>query len=102
MCNCKDVELGSYENTEIIPIPDFMITEKNQGVIQVDKCLVNEVKELWSKGIHTLASCCGHNKVEGFISVIDSDIPRMKAMGYEVKYNNCRPGDEDSFHPQSI
>ena len=32
--------------------------------------------------------------------MIESDIPKMKALGYEVRFNECRPGDEDMFAPK--
>jgi hypothetical protein len=32
-----------------------------------DKCLVPAIKELWKAGFRTIASCCGHGKIEGNI-----------------------------------
>jgi len=88
MCKCKNVEMGSYKNIVILDCPEFMLTEKRKGGVMVDACIAEEIQGLWAKGIHTTNSCCGHNITEGFIGVIDSDIPRMKALGYVNNYNS--------------
>jgi len=98
MCNCKNIEIGSYDNTVALKAPDW----SSKNTICVDLCLKEEILHLWSIGIRTTGCCCGHNKVEGFIGVIDVDIPKMKELGYQVQYNSCRPNDEDSFKPKSI
>lgn len=71
-------------------------------VVMLDRCIVDEVTGLWEEGIHTTGCCCGHNKIKGYIGVIPEDIDRMKAMGYRVHFNHCRPNDEDSFQPKTI
>jgi hypothetical protein len=110
MCECKDVAMGSYDNQTSLPIPkdghpmsQYMKVGLNlKGNITVDTCLMNEILDLWSKDIYTTGCCCGHNlEVGGYIGVGDNDIPKMKSMGYEVRPNECRPGDEDSFYPKS-
>lgn len=98
MCNCKNIEIGSYDNTVALKAPDW----SSKNTICVDLCLKEEILHLWSIGIRTTGCCCGHNKIEGFIVVIDEDIPKMKELGYQVQYNSCRPNDEDSFKPKSI
>jgi hypothetical protein len=70
--------------------------------ICLDACIAVEVQDLWHLGITTTGCCCGHNKLQGYIGVIVDDIPKMKAMGYEVHFNPSRPGNEDSFIPTSI
>lgn len=105
-CNCINIEIGSYHNqVEVVDLPNQMIDYRaKQGLpfsVCIDACIVDEVKELWDKGITTTGCCCGHNKVDGYIGVIDSDIPKMKNMGYKVQYNELRPNDEDSFIPKS-
>lgn len=106
-CGCVNVEIGSYENSVVIvDLPTHMLEYLAEGrgftFIQIDKCLEKEIRGLWSMGITTTSSCCGHNKTEPYIGVIDKDIPMMKALGYVVRYNNCRPTAEDSFIPQSF
>ena len=66
----------------------------------LDRCIAEEVMRLWMKGITTTGCCCGHNTTAPFIGVIDSDIEKMKLLGYEVAPNESRPGDEDSFYPK--
>lgn len=53
------------------------------GKIIVDKCLAEEIKQLWSLGIHTMGCCCGHNKEEGFIQVERTDFQKMLDLGYQ-------------------
>lgn len=96
MCNCIDIGMGTYANS-IAVINPHSPTGK---VVNVDHCISTEVRMLWNVGVRTTGCCCGHNKQEGYIGVIDKDIPRMKAMGYKVAPNSCRPNDEDSFYPK--
>jgi hypothetical protein len=104
-CGCIGVEIGTYTNQiEVVPPPHMKAYYTKHGGAQticIDTCLVVEVWSLWKLGITTTGCCCGHNKMEGFIGVIDDDIPRMKAMGYKVAFNSSRPGDEDSFVARS-
>ena len=89
MCNCVNIKVGTYANQEVLNAPKFMLPLKNglgkikKPFICVDKCLVDEVKLLWEKEIYTIGCCRGHNKLYGYIQVIDGDIKRMEAMGYE-------------------
>lgn len=108
MCDCVNVLPGTYGNqVEIKELPAHMLAYKRkQGgadSICIDRCVADEVQELWAKGITTTGCCCGHNiKDFSFIGVIDEDIARMKDMGYEVRFNPSRPSDEDSFIPKTI
>lgn len=38
-------------------------------IVPVDKCISKLVQILNNYGIHTLSSCCGHNKDEGSILI---------------------------------
>lgn len=105
MCDCINVDFGSNDNAVWLPRPDHMkLTDEQRArpEICIDRCLEKEIIELWALGISTTGNCCGHNKLDGYIGVIDSDIPRMKAIGYEVAPNPNRPSDEDSFYPKSV
>jgi len=100
MCKCVNVDFGTYANEVVIKredLPDHMKAYSTKTSIGIDACILDEVKGLWALGITTTWSCCGHNKELGAIGVEDSDIPKMKALGYKVWHNNCRPNDEDSF-----
>lgn len=100
MCNCINIEIGSYDNQICLNTPEHI--NYHNSKICIDKCLIDEIKYLWSLGIKTTGCCCGHNKLEGFIGVDFDDIPKMKTLGYIVQFNEVRPGDEDSFYPKTI
>lgn len=95
-CTCVNVDFGTYKNTIWVHPPAHM---PKDGGYCLDRCIAEEVMALWMLGITTTGCCCGHNKLPGFIGVIDSDIERMKAMGYSVQPNPLRPEDEDTFNP---
>lgn len=97
MCNCKNIEIGSYDNQVELKAPQW----SSYKTICVDSCLKDEILYLWSVGIRTTGCCCGHNKLEPFVGVFDEDIPKMKELGYQVQYNSCRPKEEDSFKPKT-
>lgn len=104
MCNCKDIEVGSFGNQVDLPRPAHMKGREEGSAnhtICVDACLKDEILDLWAKGIRTTGCCCGHNKVPGYIGVVDQDIPRMLAMGYEVQPNEMYSERKDSFKPKS-
>jgi len=109
MCNCNNIEIGSYNNQICIDIPSHMEDYKNyrlsnglKPVICIDNCILKEIQYLWNLGIKTTGCCCGHNKLDGFIGVVNEDVSKMKQLGYEVRVNEIRPNDEDSFHPKSV
>lgn len=99
MCDCVNVEMGSYDNQIHVHAPAHMPKENGYSL---DRCIANEIMQLWMRGITTTGCCCGHNRARPYIGVIDADIPKMKEMGYEVHPNPCRPGAEDSFYPKDV
>lgn len=100
-CYCQNVEVGSYDNQVELPRPPHMPAPANAATtICIDACLEDEIQALWQRGITTTGCCCGHNRLPGYIGVIDADIPIMKALGYRVRPNECRPHHEDSFYPK--
>lgn len=108
MCECSNIEIGSYDNLITVKVPPKHMREYRKRTnflstsICIDKCISKEVQDLWAKGITTTGCCCGHNKVPGFIGVVFEDIQKMKDLGYKVHENKCRPGDEDSFQPKDM
>jgi hypothetical protein len=95
-CNCENVEPGTYANQIWVHAPAHMPKENGYCL---DKCIAEEVMSLWMLGITTTGCCCVHGSHDPFIGVAFEDIDRMKEMGYTVRWNNARPGDEDSFTP---
>lgn len=107
MCNCKNILPQSYDNQVELPRPLHM-AERVEGsasdTICIDRCLSEEIKQLWSLGIITTGCCCGHNNenVFPYIGVIDECIEVMKELGYAVQTNPLYPEREDSFIPKTI
>lgn len=109
MCNCYNIDFTkqhSYQTFLKIPIQnipdDFLFDE-----VMIDNCLIDEIKELWSKGVITITCCCGHNKVAGFIAVIKNHWKMMEMLGYEkfknIHWNSSWPeGGEFHFKPRMI
>lgn len=95
MCNCIDIEMGSYSN-QINVFPPF----EPDRLAGIDTCIYNEIIGLWEKGVKTDESCCGHNKVMPYISVKDESITLMRKLGYS-NMNKC-PDRMDMFTPKSV
>lgn len=100
MCNCKNVKFGEHSNTVKLEVPEIYknkFPNTKYNFIYVDKCISNEIQYLWRKGIVTMASCCGHNIIDGCICVHDDCIEQMKDLGYEVLKNPSYPNEEWMF-----
>ena len=68
-CACVNVEMGSYDNQVELKTPGGL--GFSSETVCVDACCVDAVKYLWSHGIKTYGSCCGHGLIQGFINVGD-------------------------------
>jgi len=97
MCDCINVKCQTYDNQVKLVAPVW----SSKDYICVDTCLMNEILVLWNRGIITTGCCCGHNYLEPYIGVTDEFIPLMKELGYKVHFNHMRPGDEDTFVPNT-
>jgi len=94
-CNCNNIEIGSYDRQILLHSPAHM--PKDNGYC-IDLCISQEITFLWMNGIATTGCCCGHNKVAGFIGVVEEDIYKMKSLGYiEQIHPN---GDPGYFNPK--
>ena len=91
MCNCKDVEPGSYDNQILLGYYPVMLDYQKARIaaglsgagIPVDRCLVGEVIRLWKAGIRTYGCCCGHNgKSDAFINVDPNDFHKALSLGW--------------------
>jgi hypothetical protein len=91
MCDCVNVGFGTYDNVVTL------ITPEGKSV-DIDRCIAEEIKYLWSLGIETMASCCGHNKIKGSVIVAKKDIEFIKKLGYKtlpLKDSNGRYRDDN-------
>jgi len=83
MCKCIDIEIGSHETQITLLAPSW----SSKKYIAVDACLKEEILFLWKNGVITDNSCCGHNKISGFIIVAKESEKIMKALGYKSFVN---------------
>ncbi len=92
MCNCKNVQFGTFGQ----PNQNRTAVVTCYGKLQeIDNCILDELQDLWKQGALTDASCCGHNKAIGIISVPGDWVEFMKSKGY-VEYK------PECFYPKSL
>jgi len=65
-------------------LPDHLCKWKDNRNVSIDRCISNQIEELWKANVETLGCCCGHGQDKlGGISVIvdekysDSDIHQI-------------------------
>lgn len=76
MCN-KETDACQVKVT--MPVCDNAVED-----VLIERCILNEIKALWNKGIKTYCSCCGHGlPYNAFITVAKEDADKMTEMGYE-------------------
>lgn len=91
-------EFGIYDGKIYLEFPRHMLYEyggfyNNKRGCLIDLCIVEEIKYLWSLGITTYGSCCGHGINAGMINVDKKDVELMIKLGYKkVKtQRDCYP-----------
>ena len=77
-CHCVNVEFGSYDNQVVMKHPSGKL-------VCIDTCIASEIGYLWHKGINTLNSCCGHQKLLPEVIVSKEDYDLMDKMGYDYE-----------------
>ena len=108
---CKDVEFGTYECSYNIKVPYLCKfswedeSEYREKYVNIDKCLMRDILEIWEAGIKTTGCCCGHERSKPFISVVEGYESKMKAIGYE-QYESFDEAEKSHSHlyfkPKSI
>jgi len=98
MCNCKNITPQTkdcYSQMITVEIPDHMASYRESRLkaglsseVSIDPCIFEEIKELWSEGIITHGSCCGHNKFESMVNVDESNSQQMIDMGYVMNHTD--------------
>lgn len=85
-CTCDPNKnyFGRYETciTELFPFGTDRYPIPYTKPVDIDSCIHPEIMDLWSKGIQTIESCCGHNRVPAYIWVIDEHRQSMIDFGY--------------------
>jgi len=74
-CGCSNVGMGTYANATVVTTP----AGKTQ---YIDNCILPDLLTLWTAGVETIESCCGHGKECGYIAVRASSIVKMIGLGY--------------------
>jgi len=70
----------TYAHAVVVDIPPEVIimynnpSNERRTTVSIDKCLVEEIKHLWSKGIITGGCCCGHGAFDPNIIVSPESI----------------------------
>jgi hypothetical protein len=102
MCNCASYNLDATNKSQVILDPnDFFDLDYKAKTVCVDACISEQIKALWSAGIWTIGSCCGHNGRFGNPSVVlgDNEKP-IKAI--EILKENDSARDWDVFQWQLV
>lgn len=96
MCNCKNIVPQSsecYAQQVVLSIPphmrEYRLARVRAGLstsICIDPCIVEEIQDLWAKGIITYGCCCGHNMAEPFVNVDERQSELMLQLGYELRH----------------
>lgn len=110
MCNCINITPQSkecYAQMITLPIPPHMQSYREAReeagltpLISIDPCIVDEIQELWSKGIVTYGSCCGHNLFNSMVNVREDQSGLMLEMGYVMDHPD--PARVDTFKLKSV
>lgn len=103
-CQCVDVAFGSYDNQVTVHIPPHMksyeaarAAEGLPETICIDTCILEEIRSLWSEGVVTYGSCCGHGKLGSMVNVSEGSVHIMERLGYDVWHSSLWPTPEDTF-----
>lgn len=97
ICFCDNVDFGTYAHTVSMRTP-FDLEHRDDRWVTIDVCIATEIAELWHKGIKTLNSCCGHQKVRPSVIVDKSSYDDMDNLGY--KYEMLENGRREYFFEQ--
>jgi len=90
LCDCKNIDIGSHDNTIMMPYPKELEEVKNNRIkaglsdkLCFDKCMYNELRFLWNRKIQTIECCCGHKKLKGYVAVKEKYCKEMLQLGYK-------------------
>src|SRR5687768_14276985 len=56
----------------VVAMPEWLEPEKQNRVLGLDSCIVDQITALWDLHIETLGCCCGHSKEEPSVIVPSS------------------------------
>ncbi len=92
MCSCNN-----HQHNEIV-----VLKYSSLSSIVVDKCIADEIEWLHSIRIETTGCCCGHNKGNQYIRVVDKDAVRMLFLGYQLRVHPYDSTLHNTFSPLSV
>lgn len=96
-CTCDPAIEGDlkarYAQQVLLDLPDGKEKERriSEGLhpkVCIDPCIVPVIQELWSHGIETLGSCCGHNYWLPYVDVPTEHFDKMYALGFQKYPDN--------------
>ena len=112
MCDCVNVQMGSFDNSVLMGYYPVMRQYRDNRVAEglsgdgifIDRCLVDEVVALWKAGVRTYGQCCGHNLpgVRPMINIGYVDMEKALSLGYEVYLFTNDPSRRDTIIPKSV
>lgn len=89
----------------VVVIPNFIKLHYNtpehniRERVTLDVELVEEIYDLWLRGIRTTGCCSGHGDYKiSYIGVVDEDIEKMEKLGYKHA-PHPDPTRKDNFYP---
>lgn len=88
---CKNLVGGDCSYYIMLPylvkLPNASIEEYETKMVNIDRCLLPEILDLWKLGIKTNENCCGHTKLPPTIGVNEEYVEKMEKLGYEHYYD---------------
>lgn len=82
-------EFGIYDSMVTVKMPSHLFKSNGGFYVEkrmcdIDRCLVDEIQDLWRRGVVTTGSCCGHGINLGMINVAETSVDLMLGLGYKL------------------
>ena len=79
-CNCQSYNMGGGETPQVVLNPNkHFKTDNPSRNVSVDACIAPQVEYLWSQGVWTVGSCCGHDSDRKPHIIVDEGTDPAKA-----------------------
>ena len=103
--NCKDC-VSNHSCVYNVMLPFLIGDSKKYEMVDIDKCILPEILNLWENGVKTGWCCCGHghtNKGNSMasIAVYKESCNKMKSLGYDRHPTEDQHFGWDLFVPKT-